>query len=410
MSAQSSLAWLDLNEEARQKMQDHLALLNEPDTVDQLGISQIRDVFSDLFFPGTSTLWRRARYMLFVPWIYRELEERGTKGLPGEIASRRRQTHLIRALKDGEGDDTNGLIGARTDEPLRMPDELIWNGLRRWGIRRRDGSRAKYWRMLETGDSSSFGVGRGDLDEALDAEAGSWWHLRLPFAPTGFLESITFELEHHEALFLRDQLAQDVPESLLARMTADPPLMPRGAFAWENPQALSRLTTEMQDAMDHARVFSFANRGMFLLYSYFVSHKRGAANVDHLAEELERWTDHLDNSGVREEIRDWGTRREAFWSLIKAQNARLRIGTEEFIDSWMAMSLSPARQLLESEDAKKLIADREWAVKRQFARLAGGKALDRARDESGTGQLDFRWSQGGQIITDIVEGLERGAR
>jgi Family of unknown function (DUF6361) len=34
----------------------------------------VRDTFSDLLFPGTSTLHSRGRYVLFIPWIYQAIE------------------------------------------------------------------------------------------------------------------------------------------------------------------------------------------------------------------------------------------------------------------------------------------------------------------------------------------------
>lgn len=407
MQYESSLAWLDFDEESRQKMQDHLALLNEPDTMDQLGIGQVRDVFSGLFFPGTSTLWRRARYTLFIPWIYKQLEERGIGRLSADTASRRMQTRLIRALKDGQGDDTSGLIGARKDEPQRMPDELIWNGLRSWGIRRRDGSRSKCWRMLEAGDSSAFDVGRGDFEEALDAESGSWWHPRLPLAPNDYLDSTTFELSVSEAAFLRDQLAEHTPESMLAKMAQDPPVAPgdNEGFPWENDRAVQRLSPEMQGTMAHARVFSYAMQGTGLLYSYLVARKRRAANAEDLADRFEGWSGRLRDEGVLADIRAWDKRREGFWALIKNHKPGLRLGTELFVDTWMSVAVRAPSRLLNDHEAEELITKREWTVKRHFARLSSEKALDRARDESGTTQLDYRWSQGGQIVADIVAGL-----
>jgi Family of unknown function (DUF6361) len=405
---ESSLAWLDFDEKARQTMQEHLALLNQPDTMDQLGIGQVRDVFSYLFFPGTSTLWRRARYTLFIPWIYRELEENGTGGGTGEVASRRKQARLIRALKNGDGDDTIGLIGARKDEPQRMPDELIWNGLHSWGIRRRDGSRSKYWRMLEAGDASLFEVGRGDFGEALDAASGSWWHERLPMAPLGYLESTDFTLPLAEASFLRDQLREHAPESLLARMTQDPPLTGEGDFPWEDTNVTRRLSPEMRTTMDHARVFSYGMQGAGLLYSYFVAKKKGGPNAEDLSNRLAEWSTRIRHNGARVEIRGWSKRRDDFWALIKTHNTGLRMGTEHFVDDWMAMASRAPGQLLEDDQALAMLQKREWDVKRHFARLSSEKALDRARDESGTGQLDYRWSQGSQIVNDIVGGLNGG--
>ena len=51
-----------------------LALFRERDTRDELGIGVIRDLLADELFPGTSTIQTRLRYMLFVPWIYQQLE------------------------------------------------------------------------------------------------------------------------------------------------------------------------------------------------------------------------------------------------------------------------------------------------------------------------------------------------
>ena len=38
-------------------------LFREKGTLDELGIGAIRDAFADRFFPGTSTLHTRARYL-----------------------------------------------------------------------------------------------------------------------------------------------------------------------------------------------------------------------------------------------------------------------------------------------------------------------------------------------------------
>ena len=44
-------------------------------TIDELGFGRIRDGFADLLAPGISTIQTRVRYFLFVPWIFRRLEE-----------------------------------------------------------------------------------------------------------------------------------------------------------------------------------------------------------------------------------------------------------------------------------------------------------------------------------------------
>jgi len=73
----SSFGWLDYDEASRQRMRELVGLFQEPGSIDELGLGRIRDAFSDRFFPGTSVLWRRARYLFFVPWVYGEIEEHG---------------------------------------------------------------------------------------------------------------------------------------------------------------------------------------------------------------------------------------------------------------------------------------------------------------------------------------------
>ena len=72
----SSLAWIDFDEAERQRAQRIMALFQERETRDELGLGAIRDSIADHLFPGTSTIQTRLRYMLFIPWLYRALEKR----------------------------------------------------------------------------------------------------------------------------------------------------------------------------------------------------------------------------------------------------------------------------------------------------------------------------------------------
>ena len=52
-----------------------LRSLEEPDTLDVLGLGAVRDAFSDMLSPGTSTVQTRLRYFIFLPWIFKRLED-----------------------------------------------------------------------------------------------------------------------------------------------------------------------------------------------------------------------------------------------------------------------------------------------------------------------------------------------
>src|SRR5438094_438444 len=104
----SSFTWLDYSERDKRKMMAVIDAFKERDTRDELGIGSVRDGFADLFFPGTSTIQTRAKYFLFVPWIYSILENE--KVSSRQFASRAKQLEigLIEALMSTE--DKEGII------------------------------------------------------------------------------------------------------------------------------------------------------------------------------------------------------------------------------------------------------------------------------------------------------------
>lgn len=55
------LGWIDFSKTERSKILSVLDLLSENGTLDELGIAAVRDGFSNLFFPGTSTIQTRAQ-------------------------------------------------------------------------------------------------------------------------------------------------------------------------------------------------------------------------------------------------------------------------------------------------------------------------------------------------------------
>jgi hypothetical protein len=72
----STLTWLDHSERDRRRMLDVIDRFREKEARDELGIGVVHDAFADILFPGTSTIQTRARYFLFIPWIYRRLERK----------------------------------------------------------------------------------------------------------------------------------------------------------------------------------------------------------------------------------------------------------------------------------------------------------------------------------------------
>src|SRR5262245_12038574 len=144
----SVFTWIDHSEAERRRMLDAIEMFRERGTRDELGLSTIRDGFSDLMFPGTGSLQRRARYFFFIPWMFQTLEAEGVKS--ADIAKRVKffEVKLINALAGSS--DTEGTIGIQKRGGLqRFPSSIYWNGLRRLGIRLCEGTQDRYYRTLD---------------------------------------------------------------------------------------------------------------------------------------------------------------------------------------------------------------------------------------------------------------------
>lgn len=144
----SAFAWLDYSESERRRALDVIGLFKQRETRDELGIASVRDAFAELFSPGTSTIQTRAKYFLLVPWMYLDFERRSVGGARIARRARRFEVRLIDGLAGS--DDATGVIGiAARSELQRLPSNIYWAGLRRWGILLFAGSQPQYHRNLE---------------------------------------------------------------------------------------------------------------------------------------------------------------------------------------------------------------------------------------------------------------------
>jgi hypothetical protein len=64
---------------------------------DEIGFLLIHQRYADRFFPGTSVLHTRLRYVLFVPWMYEALQ-RETRARSVQRSVERAEVHLAGSL------------------------------------------------------------------------------------------------------------------------------------------------------------------------------------------------------------------------------------------------------------------------------------------------------------------------
>lgn len=266
----SRLAWLDYSDHERRKALEVIDLFHEEETRDELGIGSIRDSFADQLFPGTSTIQTRARYFLFIPWIYLELESH--RNPPQEVALRLRRLEV--RLMDGlaQSDDTRGVIGKQARDSLkRLPSSVYWSGLGTWGIRKFRGSQEDYHRVLSSVHEFERRRSRRDDGELVEGFGRENWHSNLPAPPGEFPREATFELTQQEADYLTDGVRGHAAGTMIAF------LLDRGystdcGYVWEHPQ-LVECSDEVQTRVRHANNFSLSMHGAVLLYNLLLAEK-----------------------------------------------------------------------------------------------------------------------------------------
>ena len=406
----STLSWLDSSEHERRSVLELVSALNEPGTLDELGIGTIRDTIADVLFPGTSTIQTRARYFLFIPWILQMVEEGSPRG--AEDSARRLQMQLRDALVLAHGPNETGVIGREAGAALqRWPLDIYWLGMARWGIRRYPGSISSYfaslgrpspWRLLGRAQDEPV---EGRRDEAADSIPGNW--TRIPAPPDSFPEVASFALNPDEARFLRERVVLTHPDSLLAHIlqTGEGVDVYKAAYPWDHP-TVHTAPASVREWLHDARLFSLVHQGAVLLYNLMLARKlANEDNIEEFSAGLATWTEALVNVGS--DLERWD--RASMWERLLGTNPRLRPRTREFADRWYELtSMQRGRAIGDSTEAQRLIREREHVLKGARARLTYAEARDRRRGFPTSARLEFRWTQIQRIASDIMSGLEQG--
>jgi hypothetical protein len=196
----SSFGWTYLSREALRQAEAQLS--NEGAGVrDEIGFLILHQRYADQFFPGTSVLHTRLRYVLYVPWLYQTLRHKVRRGRIEE-AVQSAEIALAGRLRNAEG---GGVIGGlKYPKPTSQPPSVVyWTALGTWGILRprADGrlpSRAQMHALLQSRSRP-----------ALDDDGQPLASIDLPFSPLppsppdwdrdGALD---FQLKSAEATFL----------------------------------------------------------------------------------------------------------------------------------------------------------------------------------------------------------------
>lgn len=414
----SLIGWVDYSEDHRRRMREVIDLFRDKNTIDELGIGQVRDALADRLFPGLSTIQTAARYFLFVPWVALRMEREKVSSRDADRVSRRLQTDLVNALKASGATGGQGVIGYDAGYNLqRLPSTVYWHGLGTFGIRRFSGSVADYHRSLDGYKRrlqefrSEEGGARGDGEELADRFQPNWDPL-LPGPPDDLWSETTLDLHQVEAEYLAERIRFTQPRSLQAHLL-DHRQYPLDAIhaPWDHP-AIDMLPAKTRGWLEHARMFSDVMLGAPLVFNMMLGERAQARgfNVadphspDAYRERLEDWADDLDRH--RGSLDSWDA--ADFWSSVLDVNPGVRYATRTFIDRWIEHVTTDLESVVACSGAvRQLIADRERRQKGANARLFSDRALELWSGSAGTARLVFRWPTVARMLTDISEGLDR---
>ncbi|WP_354699053.1 hypothetical protein DSM112329_04757 [Paraconexibacter sp. AEG42_29] len=402
----SSFSWLDFDEPARQRMREIVELLREEGSIDELGLGRIRDAFSDRLFPGTSVLWRRARYLLFVTWIYESIEREGFRQNDAERAARALQRKLRDAILSS--DDHTGLIGLRRADPAAPPDVILWAALRQWGLRGAGAGTLRQYR-------SSLSRRPRHAVEG-DPQIASVWNPQVPKAPREFPEDASFALTQPEARFLHDLVVSEDADpdsdgddarrrdSMLADLLRVEDLDDVNA-PWQH-QLSDSASDELREALWMSGCFSDTMHGATLLYARRLAELREDDEQLEAADaEIVGWANRATDAGRLQELARWATDLPAFFAVVETRR-RTSPAERAFVKNWSTLALRDPTAVARSRDAVRLVEDREAHSKQGKARLTAPRDRDRGDGGAIPGPLTYRWGNALQLVKDIRTGLE----
>ena len=404
----SSVTWLDFSEAQQRAVRDVLRNFEDKGTVDDLGFGTIRDAISNGLFPGTSIIQTRARYFLFIPWIFMEAQRRWPQQMVGKASDMERK--LIDALRTA--DDTDGLIGKAAGKDLKtLPSAIYWSGLQTFGIFKLRGKTVRQF-----GRMASREAVRSEFEGEVVDQGSSYW-ADLPPAPDEFFrfKSADLNLNRVEAEWLAERMIStssnlrqpNLLSELVMKVRAKEVSVLDVEYVWDLKFDVS-FTARNRDLLFHAERFSLLAHGLSLLYNEMLTElvRREQSDFDpgrDYVEALDEWS----TDAQEIELLQWCRQLDDFWACLIGAGSLVSAGTRDFVRDVASFLLRDGLQGIQDNiDLRKAVIDRERVHKRSQARFHNKSRLRAYQGEAGTSRMVFRWDLVRRILRDIATGYE----
>lgn len=411
----SGIGWIDFSSEDRARVQEVLNRLKEPGTLDELGIGQVRDAFSDLLFPGFSTIQTRARYFLEIPKIMLDWSAKSTayrRKHPLPVYLRDAENDLARTLKanyEALNLSPENVIGHTVVERggvARRPSSTYWNGLRVFQIVDTSKSLAEFcreWRQgYETVKAVDSDEGSDDSDQHFERE------VRRPPNSTGpWRAGLTLDLDKQEAEFLatRFKSAKEIEHSVAAQLLSTK-LVEAGiganhetfaAFSlWANRQ--TSLSLQMRVRVKTAQRFSAGIEGAHIIFNRLLAERLDDEDLrSYCIDEYKGWKSRVAHANI------FHATAAKEWLDVSMASRTVKKRTVNFLHDW-------TKAVCENASQRKLD---ELVRTQALANKPGRSLLERMPRAKaawyGMKALEYRWPTARRMLRDLLEGQKCSA-
>jgi hypothetical protein len=403
----NGIGWIDFSPDARRRVEDVLALLAEKGTLDELGVGQVRDAFSDRLFPGFSTIQTSVKYFIMIPRIFRDWDElaRSRQARSTFEAYLRDSENLLARKLSTNHEKTNlspeRIIGHTLIDKggvVRRPSSVYWNGLRVFGLVRTDQSLGEFseaWNMpLEPATNVNSDEGEDDFVHRPGI-------IRIPSGHVaGWMDKVTLRLSGKEARFLLTRIELSDPD----RETATAQLVHQGLIAdvfalptfaaFENWASRSTLSATCRAVITQAQQFSLAVEGAHIRLNRLVADRIGSQKLKVASESA--YSEWVSRSARRNVFRPNAA---AEWLMSSGIGAKVKRSTRLFLERWNDAILHRATE----RELDILI--RKQAIENKPERSVLLKPPKKEPEWFGMRSLDFRWRN----VRSMLEELHTGA-
>ena len=415
-----SLGWLDKNQIEQDKIKVLLSLLQEKGTLDELGIGTIRDAFSNMLFPGITTIQTRAKYLVILLYLFQEADKKARKSAEKKVSlSHEKLVQFINESQDSlvdvfkanalkTGMKERGVIGIRTRDVVQKPSSIYWSALTTYCMVNPNLSLYQMCSSIchnavEAEQKRNPSVKDKEIKNIDDyCEDASDACLDFPplFSPitwdnSNWREGLNMNLTYDEAEFISGKILTSPMSrnSVLAQLLIyfrDQVIIYRKFSLDMIPEAA--LDEKMRQALQLAKAFRDFIFGAYLAYNYLLSNCTDVF----VKEVYDNWKNQEDFNNVPLE------------EIMNISGAKLR--QREFLRK--LLNFAKAGQWSKFEDC---VRQREIALKLNRSKIGTYdpeknpyvSPYNKPEDVYGM-LLDFRAHQAGIILKDILKGLIKG--